>query len=104
MVKIAQPNECDCKTCPGHVPVPKGYYGGMLCLHSCHDDQRAKDKAERDRLELCPICHTNRDYQTRCCAKLAKVREILYSVQNAITVYGEGTLDIKALLKEIDEH
>ena len=98
MVQLGQPNECDCKTCVGAVPVPPGYYGGFLCTCSCHDAQRAKDKAERGLREasqkMCPFCHTNFDYQTRCCAKLALVYDELVVLRN---YYGKQGLESRKL-------
>lgn len=39
MVRLIQPDECDCKTCDGGAPVPKGTYGGSHCLCLCHYKQ-----------------------------------------------------------------
>lgn len=86
MVKLVSSNECDHNACVGMVPVPKGYYGGYLCVCPCHDAKRAEDKAERDLREIsqkvCPFCHTNFDYQTRCCAKLACVYNRLVALKD----------------------
>lgn len=36
MVRLQPANECDHKSCKGRVGVPKGSYGGMICLCDCH--------------------------------------------------------------------
>lgn len=40
MVRLIQPQECDCKTCEGGIPVPLGVFGGSYCLCRCHEKQR----------------------------------------------------------------
>lgn len=110
MVKIGQPNECDCKSCPGSYPLKmnddmltagRQLYGGFLCICSCHDAQRAKDKAERDARDMCSFCHTNSDHQTRCCAKLALVYDELVVLRNYYGKHGleSHKLDIDHILE-----
>jgi hypothetical protein len=35
-MKIQQPSECNCETCPGEAMPTGGGYGGMKCMCNCH--------------------------------------------------------------------
>ena len=52
MVQILNSCDCDCETCDGGKPAPKGIYGGSRCICRCHHDKRYRERriAEKKRL------------------------------------------------------
>ena len=49
MVQILHSCDCDCETCDGGRPAPKGIYGGSVCICWCHASKRASKYRRKER-------------------------------------------------------
>ena len=50
MVQIL--HHCDCETCDGGRPAPKGVYGGSICICLCHTSKRFRKRRIKEKRRL----------------------------------------------------
>lgn len=52
MVYLMPAEQCDCISCDGGKPAPKGVLGGSHCLCKCHTDPEYKRKRIKEKQKI----------------------------------------------------